>query len=287
MRCAEYDGPVELRAMQSLAERVGAVNGFRMVGDLAWSAALAHESVSPTAVWRDEDDVVVAWAWLESEGSLAAQVDPARPELAGEVLDWAANLAGGSLRTEVCETEAPLIAALESRGYVPRPEPFLLCLEHDLDGVAAPVAPAGYVIRAVRGVGDFERRAAVHRAAFGSERMTARRYGVLAGAWPYRAEFDLIAEAPDGTFAAYCLGWYDPVNRIGEFEPVGTHPDHRRRGLARAVCAAALRAFAEAGAERAVVYARGDDGYPVPRRLYRSLGFTPYASTVTYASSLS
>ncbi|WP_327155385.1 hypothetical protein [Streptomyces tubercidicus] len=55
-----------------------------------------------------------------------------------------------------------------------------------------------------------------------------------------------------------------------------------RRGLARAVCLAALRAFAAAGGRRAVVYCRGDAGHPVPKRLYESLGFTAYTRTHTY-----
>jgi predicted GNAT family acetyltransferase len=78
-------------------------------------------------------------------------------------------------------------------------------------------------------------------------------------------------------------GWYDEVNGTGEFEPVGTHPGHRRLGLARAVCTAVLHAFAAAGGRRAVVYSRGDAAYPIPRRLYESMGFTAYTRTHTYA----
>ena len=59
----------------------------------------------------------------------------------------------------------------------------------------------------------------------------------------------------------------------GELEPVGTHADFRRRGLAAAVCTFALRRLREEGAELAVVYARGDAAYPAPKLLYESLGF--------------
>ena len=31
--------------------------------------------------------------------------------------------------------------------------------------------------------------------------------------------------------AAFAMAWWDPDARVGEFEPVGTHPDHQRRGL--------------------------------------------------------
>ncbi|MGW1793004.1 hypothetical protein ACWCO0_29895 [Streptomyces tubercidicus] len=64
---------------------------------------------------------------------------------------------------------------------------------------------------------------------------------------------------------------------------------HRRRDLAPAVCLAVLRAFAAdggrraaGGGRRAVVYCRGDAGYPVPKRLDESLGFTAYTRTHTY-----
>ncbi|AQY20395.1 hypothetical protein T261_03751 [Streptomyces lydicus] len=59
-------------------------------------------------------------------------------------------------------------------------------------------------------------------------------------------------------------------------------PDHRRTpcplGLARAVCTAVLHAFADTGGRRAVVYARGDAGYPVPQR-----STSPWASPRTPA----
>jgi ribosomal protein S18 acetylase RimI-like enzyme len=42
-------------------------------------------------------------------------------------------------------------------------------------------------------------------------------------------------EAPGGTTAASTIMWLDEANKTAEFEPVGTHPDYRRQGLARAL----------------------------------------------------
>jgi ribosomal protein S18 acetylase RimI-like enzyme len=72
---------------------------------------------------------------------------------------------------------------------------------------------------------------------------------------------------------SYGLVWLDAVNGVGEFEPVGTHQDFRRMGLARAVCLHAMHRLRAAGASTAIVYARGDAAYPVPARLYEALGF--------------
>jgi ribosomal protein S18 acetylase RimI-like enzyme len=43
----------------------------------------------------------------------------------------------------------------------------------------------------------------------------------------------VVVAAPDDTIAAFAGVWLDPRNRVGHFEPVGTHADFRRRGLAR------------------------------------------------------
>jgi hypothetical protein len=46
-----------------------------------------------------------------------------------------------------------------------------------------------------------------------------------------------------------------------------------------------LRAAAALGATQAVVGPRGDEAYPIPERLYRSLGFTTIDRTRTYSWS--
>ena len=70
-------------------------------------------------------------------------------------------------------------------------------------------------------------------------------------------------------------------------EPVGTHVDFRRRGLAAAVCAFALRRLRDEGAELAVVASRGDAAYPAPKQLYESLGFRAHARTINYRAGAS
>jgi ribosomal protein S18 acetylase RimI-like enzyme len=91
--------------------------------------------------------------------------------------------------------------------------------------------------------------------------------------WPYRSDLDCVVEAPDGSFAAYVLCWYDDANRVGEFEPVGTHQNHRRRGLGSAVCRYALRRLQDQGARQAIVYASGRPDQRQAAALYESVGF--------------
>src|SRR5690606_20929331 len=43
---------------------------------------------------------------------------------------------------------------------------------------------------------------------------------------------NIIAVAPDGTYAAYCGVWHETGSPYVLVEPVCTNPDHRRRGCA-------------------------------------------------------
>jgi ribosomal protein S18 acetylase RimI-like enzyme len=82
-----------------------------------------------------------------------------------------------------------------------------------------------------------------------------------------------VLEADDGTPVAFALGWYDDENRVAEFEPLGTDPGYRQRGLGRALLLLGMKRFRDVGATDALVGSRGDDGHPLPRLLYESVGF--------------
>jgi mycothiol synthase len=131
-----------------------------------------------------------------------------------------------------------------------------------------PVA-AGYSVRSVDLAQGAEQRAAVSRSAFGSQR-TAELARVLALAPTYRPDLDLAAVAEDGTFAAHTTVWLDVANRYVVFEPVGTHSEHRRRGLASAVIAEGMRRAVALGAT--VAYVGSEEGSPA-NLLYEAMGF--------------
>ena len=149
-------------------------------------------------------------------------------------------------------------------------------------GLLSPEIPEGFTVRHVEET-DVEARVRVHQAAFDPSRVSVESYHNVMNAWPYRADLDWVVEAPNGEFAAFALGWFDDVNGVGELEPVGTIPKYQGLGLARAASLAALHALKNLGAGSAVVYPRGDDAYPIPARLYSSMGFVPHARTVTYS----
>lgn len=284
-----FAGPQDVRAMQALAQRLWSPASRWHVGDLAWGRfehlGRDHDHDWPTALW-ESDGQVVAWGWAHLPGELDLLVDPARADLAGEVLAWFATVAtADTLTVTVLDGEPHLIEALRRHGYThDQHAPFFVHLARKLDRLPDPQVPAGFTARHV-GEEDVAARVAVHQAAFGPSRVTEASYRTVRAAWPYRAVFDRVLEAPDGHLAAYCLAWLDERHQVGELEPVGTDPAFRRLGLAKAACLDAMHALRAAGAEHALVYARGDAAYPGPIALYHAIGFEPYARTLTFARS--
>jgi ribosomal protein S18 acetylase RimI-like enzyme len=86
----------------------------------------------------------------------------------------------------------------------------------------------------------------------------------------YRRDLDIVAVAPDGELAAFCTVWFDDITRTAVFEPVGTHPNHQRRGLGKAVMSEGLRRAQRLGATLATVSSYGTAAHA----LYESMGFT-------------
>jgi predicted N-acetyltransferase YhbS len=145
-----------------------------------------------------------------------------------------------------------------------------------LDDLPEPAVPDGYRVRTVQEA-DFASRAAAHRSAFHPSRFRDEVYEFVRSTPAYRQDLDCVVEAPDGSIAAYTLAWLGEENGVGELEPVGTHEDHRRRGLGRAVNLFALRRLRDEGATTALVACRGDAAYPIPCKLYESVGFREIA----------
>lgn len=88
----------------------------------------------------------------------------------------------------------------------------------------------------------------------------------------YRRDLDLVAVAPNGEFAAFCTVWFNDVTRTGLFEPVGTAPQHQRRGLGKGILTEALIRLQQFGADLAYVGSYNEPAHA----LYASVGFETY-----------
>jgi ribosomal protein S18 acetylase RimI-like enzyme len=272
--------PDDLRLLLELEQELWRASPDDVVctfGQIAfWSAQLPHDDWEGR-LWFDGEQLA-GWGWLTGGTELELQVRPTQRELVDEILDWA-----NPTELLVDERDTDLIARLNAHGLVHLPAGMsILENARSLEEIEEPRVPDGYRLTTMAEHEDTASRSAAHRSAFTPSRFTDEVYAVVRNTWPYRADLDCVAVAPDGSVASYALAWLDEVNRVGELEPVGTHADFRRRGLAAAVCAFALRRLSEEGANLAVVYSRGDAAYTAPKALYESLGFRAHARTISY-----
>jgi GNAT superfamily N-acetyltransferase len=172
----------------------------------------------------------------------------------------------------VWEHDDDLAALLASRGYATSDrDGYELVADASLPAVA--VLPDGFRMISLTPALN-ERYVALHRAAWsrpGRPSTYDREQHERVTAMPdFRYELVPIVAAADGSLAAYCMSWFDPRSRSVEIEPLGTHPDFRRRGLARAIVHEVRRRAAALGASSVLVW--GSSELPDAKALYESAG---------------
>jgi len=136
--------------------------------------------------------------------------------------------------------------------------------------ITTPPLPAGFTIRTCT-TADYAQMTAVRNESFDLALHPDLYRDRVITMPSFNPAHDIIAVAPDGTFAAFTHIWLDEVNNVGIFEPVGTHSDYRRLGLARAVMQHGLQIMQENGMTTAQV-THGITN-TAAYRLYQSLGF--------------
>jgi GNAT superfamily N-acetyltransferase len=238
---------------------------------------------SSVRLWETNNGRLVGAVNAEGSGDAHLQVHPHyRPFIEEEMLAWAEEHlarpvagAGRQLTIGVYEYDRPRKLLLEKRGYEKSDAggTFYL-LRFGLQTMPEVRLADGYQLRETRpgSAEDAQRIADLLNAAFGRDFHNAEEYMVFASHAPcFRHDLDLVAEAPDGSFACYVGLPYDEQNRYAIFEPVCTHPDHLRKGLAQALMWEALRRAQALGA----LTASTETGRaPAANRLYESIGFT-------------
>lgn len=264
------------------------------IGDWLWQLHLREDRL-PAAredlrIWTDNDGTIQGFCWLQSN-RMEIQVDPAASpngEIEREMLAWAlARQAASSdgppadLTADAFEHDARKISILNNLGFrVTAGDCYDLFRQDLRSSRVLPVVPPAAVVRAVEIDRDLEDRVAIHRDVWHPSRLTAASYAAVRATPGFLPELDLVAAAPDGRIAAYCTCWYDPVNRIGEFEPVGTRERYRRQGYGLAVMLEGLRRLKDQGATEAVVFSSATNAASFG--LYTRSGFTVVGQYLSY-----
>ena len=246
----EHDSGAALRrAMTFVAECRAAepLGEYPHVGDLQWWGRTgALDDPADWRFWPGPDGRDLAVGLIEGESVVALAYPIARGRgLEDEVRRWAvgrleekARLAGSgtpyTIVEEVAEDDPARLAAVERAGYTRGPYHYVSYRRDITAPLPEPLLPVGYAVRHMAGEEEATARGTLQRDAFSggySDEIAAARWLGAMRMPGYDPELDLVIVASDGTLAAGCLCWLDARNQVGLFEPVGTRPAYRRRGL--------------------------------------------------------
>jgi mycothiol synthase len=265
-------------------------------------------------IWEDAGGRVVACGMLhirpDETGAGAYfdwQVHPDVREsgIEDEILAWATGRAreGGrehgkpaDLRAFSDQANSYAMAQLERQGFTPARYFFQMRRPlKDGEPVPEPQFPEGFTLRHVANDEDVARWVDLYNLSFIDHwdfhpATVERRKHRMSAAY-YRPDRDLIAVAPDGTFAAFCLCSIDDEhnkrNNINEgwIDVLGTRRGFRNMGLGRAMLLAGLRKLKENGVDDAMLGVDADNPTGA-LGLYERAGFSKYKSAVAFRKEL-
>jgi ribosomal protein S18 acetylase RimI-like enzyme len=223
-------------------------------------------------LWRDGPRLLGFTALEGPDGWLTLQVRPEARAIEPAMLDWAeAHFRG--LRPElelVCaDDDDRRQQLLLARGYTDR-GPAENMRAYDPAAPRDPVAlPPGYSLSDLATFTDAAAYCRLERMAFNNDYIDLNWFRGKTAAPGYDPRLHVIVLSPAGTPVAVAHGWADAATGTAEIDPVATHPDHRRRGLAQAAILETFRRLAARGVGVAWI---GSGPEPNPSNLlYESL----------------
>lgn len=290
-----YQGDADYQQMRHLLLQIYQLTGRNVAWDVVrldsyrygryWQAERdnQHPWTADIGLWETSAGALVAVAHPEDDNDWFLDIHPNYRYLAPQMLDWIEKRHQEKrpfptdtwpLNIIIHEELTELADLLAQRGFAHkgpvgvmrthhmRPHPLAdLMTDEDLT--------AGYVIRPFNydDHADCARRTAIDKLVFNFDAPPdICRIINLAPTW--QEGWGVFTAT--GETAAFCTIWLDE-NKTGCFEPVGTHPDHRRRGLARAMMQRGLRRLQELGAHCVTV---GTGYHMDANKLYIALGFS-------------
>ena len=268
------------RHLAAVLELVGRSRARRDVGAIAhpgglqwWLRRIGRPGFD-VAVLIDGENV--AGFALRDRGDVIVQTD-GHDERRGDLLSWtearAVDAGQPELLVTAAEDDDGLRALLRSRAYeLSGRSGYELVRDVTGEPEAAELPPGFELISLTPALTDAY--IALHRAAWsrpGTPSTYERTQHDAVVAMPdFRYDLVPIVRRSDGELAAYCISWWDPRSRSLEIEPLGTHPSHRRRGLARAIVREVMRRAWTLGASYVLVW--GTTENPEAKALYESAG---------------
>jgi len=288
-----YRDERDLVAMRSLLIRGRQANNgtyYIHCGDLNWwlyYPPLEGDFWNSIYLWDDPEmcGQLLGWALISADWvgfDVYIQPELRRNPMALEMYGWAEQHALEIARERGKKTmyalwirrdDEVLDRHLRLKGY--RLARGMVHLVRDLDEQIPFSKVIGeFTVRACKGEPEVEARARAQYSAFGSSAAFERyleRFTKFMRSPVYDHNLAIVSVTANGEIGAFCIVWIDLINKVGLFEPVGTHPDFQRKGLGRAVMLEGMRRLKEGGMVQAIVSTFEDNAAAI--KLYESIGF--------------
>ncbi len=311
-----YLGESDLQPIVNLlnaCEAVDQEDNFYSVVDL--KTGFAEPGFDPTQNVRlwENSGALVAYAdvWTPTQptehldGFLWFRVHPAERNrgLEAEILAWAEtrireiNLTyqlSSKLTVHCRDFQTERITFYEQHGF--QYERCFLKMARSLrEPIPQPQLPEGFRIMQTRGIEDAAAWVEMHSQTFidhwNFHPYTVEEYSYWISTPKYCPDLDLVAVAPDGTFAAFCYSHIDAEENQhqqrleGWINSLGTRRGFRRRGLARAMLLTGLQHLQQAGMETANLTVDTENPNSA-QTLYTSVGFRKVYANFYYSKPL-
>lgn len=270
--CRAYSGEADLQSMIDLlvsVRRLDRITDYPSAVDLHQLLALTKVQAN-TRLWFDRNGQLIGFAFVDAYQNLRFEFDQQalQADIESEIMAWGEACIQHVMQTSSetltldasCrDDDAQRRAFLERHGFVMQDIRSLQMVRSLNEPMPSPQLPAGFSIRHVVGEQEVDALVALHRAAFGTENMTVENRLAMMRVPEYEAALDLLAVAPDGTLAAYCMCSISQEDnertgrQEGYTDPVATHPDYQRLGLAQALLLTGFHELKKRGMETAVL----------------------------------
>ena len=234
-----------------------------------------HGFFADRAVLWCDGDRVAAFSILDNESLYNLQVHPQYAKIVPVILEFLTQTQAAS-KTAIYAYQSQIAKYLE---------PFCFCspehinneYEYDLttDAVEVFELPDGYKIYTADQLDDLRSVYKAKALAFPRPHMTEAavepRMALKQDAPSYSNDgvYTVIREA-DRACVSFAEAWFDPISGVVGFEPIGTIPEERKKGLCKALLSYVFKRCREAGYQK-ISIRTGENFESAANYLYRSL----------------
>lgn len=289
----------DLRAMASLVNKFARENMH--VVDLPYRfSSWAMDYPENVGLWFDSNENMVGWAVMQTpfwtiDYAFHSQMIG---KVHSQILEWVDERAKQIVGLHsgrpiwfinVFARQENRIRDLEEAGFASQADvgenswtKVLMKLENQ-HAIEKPVLPDGFIIRPLAGEDEVEAYVEMHQEVFESKNMTQEWRRRTLKRSEYVPELDLVAVAPDGQLAGFCISWLNKQSTSsmsGQVEPLGVRKEHRKLGLGRSLLLEGLCRLQERGAK--AMYVETDNYRDEAFMLYQSVGYQVLEDVLVY-----